>query len=88
VNITVHGVNRSVYEMMSAVDREHERDFVMERYKRLHEMDRSFDIAYWQRQGPAAIFEAAWQMVVDVYSPGDPDAIRLDRSVENFQRRH
>ena len=42
-----------------------ERDppFVMERYGRLSEMDRSFDIAYWQRLGPAAIFEAAWQMV-------------------------
>src|ERR1039458_1493611 len=30
--------------------------FVMERYGRMAEMDRSFDIAYWQRLGPAAIF--------------------------------
>jgi hypothetical protein len=39
----------------------------MERYGRLAEMNRDFefDIAYWQRLGPAEIFEAAWQVVVD-----------------------
>ena len=31
-------------------------------------MDRSFDVEYWQRLGPEAIFEAAWQMVVDAHS--------------------
>lgn len=63
--------------------------FVMERYGRLQEMDRSFDIEYWQRLGPAAIMEAAWQMVVDVHSrrPGGADELRLQRSVESFQRR-
>ena len=61
--------------------------FVMERYGRLSELDRKFDIEYWQRLGPAAIFEAAWQMVVDVHSqgPGGPDALRLRRTVEHFQ---
>ena len=60
----------------------------MERYGPLQEMDRSFDIAYWQRLGPAAIFEAAWQMVVDAHPlrPGDSDELRLRRTVENFQR--
>lgn len=62
--------------------------FIMERYGRIEEMDRSFDIAFWQRLGPAAIFEAAWQMVVDVHSrhPGGEDELRLRRSVESFQR--
>ncbi len=62
--------------------------FVMERYGRLPEMDRSFDIAYWQRLGPSAIFEAAWQMVVDAHSrrPGGDDELRLRRTVESFQR--
>lgn len=63
--------------------------FVMERYGRIAEMDRSFDVEYWQRLGPAAIFEAAWQMVVEVHAP-DPshsDELRLRRTVENFQRR-
>jgi hypothetical protein len=63
--------------------------FVMERYGRLPDMDRSFDIAYWQRLGPAAIFEAAWQMVVDAHSgcPGGSDELRLCRIVEQFQSR-
>jgi len=42
--------------------------FTMERYGRLTEMDRSFEIDYWQRLGPAAIFEAAWHMVVDAHA--------------------
>jgi hypothetical protein len=62
--------------------------FVAERYGKLAEMDRSFDIAYWQRLGPAAIFEAAWQLVVQAHSRTiqDPDELRLRRSVETFQR--
>jgi hypothetical protein len=62
-------------------------DFVMERYGRLADMDRSFDIAYWQRLGPKAIFDAAWQMVVDAHSrTGASDELRLRRTVETFQR--
>ena len=62
--------------------------FTMERYGRLRDMDRSFDIAYWQRLGPAAIFEAAWQMVVEAHVSrgGKPDELRLRRTVESFQR--
>ena len=58
--------------------------FVMERYGRLADMDRSFDIAYWQRLGPDAIFKAAWEMVVQAHPHDD---LRLQRSVESFQRR-
>lgn len=62
--------------------------FFMERYGRLAEMDRSFDIAYWQHLGPAAIFQAAWQLVVDAHSrrPGGADELRVRRTVETFQR--
>jgi hypothetical protein len=61
----------------------------MERYGRIADMDRKFDVEYWQRLGPAAIFEAAWQMVVDAHSqrPGGLDALRLRRTVEHFQHR-
>jgi hypothetical protein len=61
---------------------------VTERYGKLSEMDRSFDIAYWQRLGPAAIFEAAWQMVVDAHSrrPGGAEELEFCRSVESFGR--
>jgi hypothetical protein len=63
--------------------------FIMERYGRLADMDRSYDIEYWQRQGPAAIFEAAWRMVVDAHNrrTGGADELRLRRTVESFQRR-
>lgn len=63
--------------------------FVIERYGRLPDLDRSFDIEYWQRLGPAAIFEAAWQMVVDAHEerPGGSDELRLRRTVEQFQSR-
>ncbi len=36
----------------------------MSRLKRLEDSDRSFDIEFWQRLGDAAIFAAAWDMVV------------------------
>jgi hypothetical protein len=59
----------------------------MERYGRLAQMDRSFDIEYWQRLGPEAIFEAAWQMVVEAHSHrGSTDEFRFRRTVEHFHR--
>lgn len=64
-------------------------DFVMERFGKLKEMDRSFDIEFWQRQGDAAIFRAAWEMV-ELYHRDrglDPNELRLQRTVENFQRK-
>ena len=62
--------------------------FVMERWSKLHEMDRSFDIEYWQRQGPEAIFEAAWQMVVAEEERKGRKAsdLRLRRDVESFRK--
>ena len=62
--------------------------FTMERYGALRDMDRSFDVEYWQRLGSAAIFEAAWQLAVQAHSqrPGGEDELRLQRSVEVFHR--
>jgi hypothetical protein len=60
----------------------------MERLGGLKDTDRSFDIAYWQRQGDAAIFRAAWELI-ELYHRGrgmGPDELRLQRSVENFER--
>src|SRR6185437_1221154 len=56
-------------------------DFVMERFGSLSDADRSFDIEYWQRQGDAAIFSAAWELV-ELYCRdrgGRPDELRLQR---------
>ena len=60
----------------------------MARMVRLEEMDRSFDTEFWQKQGPEAIFAAAWQMVVDAAAWGgqDESELRLQRSVERIQR--
>ena len=41
--------------------------FVMTRLVPIAEAGRTFDIAYWQRQGPKAIFDAAWQMVLEAH---------------------
>jgi hypothetical protein len=63
-------------------------DFVMERFGSLRDSDRSFDIEYWQRQGDAAIFRAAWELV-ELYHRGqgmEPDELRLQRSIEHFER--
>jgi hypothetical protein len=63
-------------------------DFVMERFGKLLEMDRSFDIEYWQKQGDAAIFRAAWELVEFYYRDRglNPDDLRLQRTVEHFER--
>ncbi len=61
---------------------------LMMRYGRIEDLDRSFDIEYWQRQGDAAIFRAAWELVESYCRDRgmSPDELRLQRSVEAFQR--
>ncbi|MEZ5403791.1 MAG: hypothetical protein R2729_29195 [Bryobacteraceae bacterium] len=63
-------------------------DFVMERRGKLAELDRSFDIEYWQRLGSEAIFEEAWRMVEEAHrlQGRDPRELELQRSVEAFGR--
>ena len=63
-------------------------DFVMERFGDIHEAGRSFDIKYWQRQGDAAIYRAAWELVEFYHRQQGmgPDELRLQRSIEDFQR--
>jgi hypothetical protein len=59
-----------------------------ENYGRFTADDRSWDVAFWQEQGSAAIFEAAWQMILDQRSlrTGDATEPRLQRTVERFGR--
>lgn len=63
--------------------------FVMERYGRISEMDRRFDIEYWQRLGTEAIFEATWQTAAEAHrhGAGGSNELRLRRTVEHFQRK-
>ncbi len=63
-------------------------DFVMERFGSIKDTDRSFDIEYWQRQGDAAIYRAAWELIEFYHRQQGmkPDELRLQRSIESFQR--
>lgn len=62
-------------------------DFTMMRHgKNIKEMDRSFDIEFWQRQGDAAIFNAAWELVEFYLREKGIDDTRLQRTVEYLQR--
>jgi hypothetical protein len=64
------------------------RNFV-ERRAKLQDMDRSFDLNFWQAQPPKARFDAVWKMIVhDMKVKGrDVRQLRLQRSVTHFQRR-
>ncbi len=58
------------------------------RLVRLEEAGRDFDVEFWQKQGDAAIFEAAWELVVLAETTRKPDAdLRLQRSVCVLKRR-
>lgn len=61
---------------------------ILERRGQLKDLDRRFDISYWQSQGADAIFEAAWQMVFDALQLKGKcvSELRLQRSVEKFGR--
>lgn len=59
--------------------------FVMARLVPLKDADRSFDIEFWQRLGPEAIFKAAWELVEHAYAGKNVD-LRLQRSVASFRK--
>jgi hypothetical protein len=60
----------------------------LEKRGKLTELDRSFDLAFWQAQPPEARFAAAWEMVVHYAKVKNLDVhqLRLQRTVENFQK--
>ena len=61
---------------------------IVESYGRLEDLGRSFDIEFWQAQPPKARFDATWDMIVHYAKVKGIDVrqLRLDRSVESFQR--
>lgn len=61
---------------------------ILERRGKLSEMDRSFDLQFWQAQPSAVRFQASWELVVHYgrVKGLDVHQLRLQRSVENFQR--
>jgi hypothetical protein len=61
---------------------------VTERFGRLEDLDRSFDIAFWQAQPAAARFQATWELIVHAAAVKGIDVhqLRLQRSVEAYGR--
>jgi hypothetical protein len=59
-----------------------------ERKGKLTELDRSFDLWFWQSQSAAERFQAAWELVQHAWKVKGHDVrqLRLQRSVESFQR--
>jgi uncharacterized protein (DUF433 family) len=60
---------------------------MMERWGKLEDMDRSFDIRFWQSQDASARLAAVWELVVTAYAlkGQDANAFRLARHIESFQ---
>jgi len=61
---------------------------VFESYRKIGDDERQFDIAFWQKQGDQAIFDAAFDLVMDYLILREGHAVepRLQRTVESFQR--
>ena len=63
-------------------------DNIIERRGKIKEIDRSFDLNFWQAQTPTARFEATWELIVHASRVKGQDVrqLRLYRSVESFQQ--
>lgn len=60
----------------------------VERTGKIEDLDRSFDLQFWQSQPDSARFTAAWELVVHAFliKGKDVSQLRLQRTVEHFQR--
>ena len=61
---------------------------VMERKGKIEDLDRSFDIEFWQAQDTTARLSAVWELVEHSYliKGKDVSELRLQRTVERFSR--
>ena len=59
-----------------------------EKRGKLKDLDRSFDLNFWQSQPAKARFDATWELVVHYMNVKGRDVrqLRLQRFVTNFQR--
>lgn len=60
----------------------------VERKGKLQDLDRSFDVKFWQSQSPKARFDATWELIVHAAKVKGRDVrqLRLQRLITNFQR--
>jgi hypothetical protein len=61
----------------------------MMRFGKLDEMDKSFDVEFWQKQTSSERFTAISEMVESYHlrKGGEKDELRLQRTVEHFQHK-
>ncbi len=61
---------------------------IYERKGKLNELDRSFDLMFWQAQSPSQRFQATWELIQHAWIVKGHDVrqLRLQRSVESLQR--
>jgi len=61
---------------------------IMERRGKISDLDRTFDLQFWQAQSSQARFDAAWELIVYAWrvKGNDVRQLRLHRSIETFQR--
>ena len=64
------------------------RNEFIERRGKLKDLDRSFDLNFWQAQSAQARFEAVWELILHATKVKGSDVrqLRLQRSVTNFKR--
>jgi hypothetical protein len=61
---------------------------VMWQVGKIKDMNREFDIAFWQAQSATARLRAGWEMVEFYHKlKGSTDELRLHRAVESLQRK-
>jgi len=60
----------------------------IERKGKIADLDRSFDLSFWQGQSSQARFNAAWELILHAWRVKGKDVrqLRLQRSVETFGR--
>jgi hypothetical protein len=59
-----------------------------ERKGKLKDLDRSFDLQFWQGQSPKARFDATWEMILHAAKVKGQDVrqLRIQRNIEKFGR--
>lgn len=62
---------------------------IMERKGKITDLDRTFDLRFWQAQSAQARFDATWELIVLAWRVKGKDVrkLRLHRSIEAFQRK-
>lgn len=65
-----------------------EKRVIIEKRGRTTDLNRSFDLQFWQQQSPEDRFNATWELIIHAYRVKGYDVrqLRLHRSIENFQR--